>query len=81
MIAGDNLHRRHLNESQRGMVGARMANLKNGTNRHDLAKPMGQAAPAITMSRAAELSGSSVKNIQRAKPIVQSGCTRSTITT
>ena len=29
--------------------------------------------PAITLKRAAELSGANVKNIQRAKPIVQSG--------
>ncbi len=55
------------------MVGARMANLKHGANRHDLEKPMGHSTPAITIERAAELSGSSKRNIQRAKPIVQSG--------
>ena len=52
------------------MVGVRMANLKKGVNQH---VPMGASSPAVTIERAAELSGSSKRNIQRAKPIVQSG--------
>jgi hypothetical protein len=35
--------------------------------------PMGASIPAISIERAAELSGSSRKSIERAKPIVQSG--------
>jgi hypothetical protein len=34
---------------------------------------MGASIPAISIERAAELSGSSRKSIERAKPIVQSG--------
>ena len=55
------------------MVGARMANLRVGVNQHT---PMGApSTPAISIERAAELSGSSRKSIERAKPIVQSGIT------
>lgn len=57
-------------ENERAMVGARMANLKHGV-RADT--PMGASTPAISIERAAELSGSSRKSIERAKPIVQSG--------
>jgi hypothetical protein len=64
------MHRRHLTESQRALVGARMANLKKGANQHT---PMGVSSPVVTITRAAELSGSSRKSIERAKPIVQSG--------
>jgi hypothetical protein len=75
LIASLNDHRRHDSDNERAMVGARMANLVRGGDGgiHKSNKPMGGLAPAITQERAAELSGSSVKNIQRAKPIVQSG--------
>lgn len=72
LIASLNDHRRHDSDNERAMVGARMANLKHGGDRKgdEIKKPMGQL---ITIARAAELSGSSRKNIQRAKPIVQTG--------
>ena len=75
-VISHNLHRRHDSENERAMVGARMANLRQGGERGNQytggKKPTGDL-PAITIERAAELSGSSKKNIQRAKPIVQSG--------
>jgi len=74
LIASLNDHRRHDTENERALVGARMANLKNGgagRSRPAIGAPMG--APIISIERAAELSGSSKRNIQRAKPIVQSG--------
>jgi hypothetical protein len=53
-----------------------MANLRKGGERGNQytggKSPMGALAPAITITRAAELSGSSRKNIQRAKPTAQS---------
>ena len=59
-------------ENERAMVGARMANLKA---HRPVSAPMGvvNSQPAISIERAAELSGSSRKSIERAKPIVQSG--------
>ncbi len=61
----------------RALVGARMANLKKGAptgnqNASKSNKPMGHidSTPAITIERAAELSGSTRANIKRAKPIV-----------
>jgi hypothetical protein len=70
LIASLNDHRRHDSDNERAMVGARMANLKNGQR----ATPMGVGGnPVISIERAAELSGSSRKSIERAKPIVQSG--------
>jgi hypothetical protein len=74
LIASLNDHRRHDTENERALVGARMANLRQGGDRKsgEIKKPMGHLKPAVTIARAAELSGSSKKNIQRAKPIVQS---------
>jgi hypothetical protein len=77
LVASLNDHRRHDSENERALVGARMANLRKGGERGNQytggKSPMGALAPAITINRAAELSGSSRKNIERAKPIVQSG--------
>jgi hypothetical protein len=72
LIASLNDHRRHDSENERALVGARMANLRQGGDRKsgEIKKPMGHL---ISLDRAVELSGSSKKNIQRAKPIVQSG--------
>jgi len=70
LIASLNDHRRHDTANERALVGARMANLKNGQR----AASMGAGGKTVvTIERAAELSGSSRKNIERAKPIVQNG--------
>jgi ParB-like chromosome segregation protein Spo0J len=73
LIASLNDHRRHDSDNERAMVGARIANLK--AHRPKLTTPMGVVndTPAISLERAAELSGSSKRSIQRARPIVQSG--------
>jgi hypothetical protein len=75
LIASLNDHRRHDSENERALVGARTANLRQGGDRKsdEIKAPMGALKPAISIQRAAELSGSSRKNIERAKPIVQSG--------
>ena len=71
LIASLNDHRRHDSENERALVGARMANLKHGV-RADASTGV-SGAPAISIERAAELSGSSRKSIERAKPIVTTG--------
>jgi hypothetical protein len=68
-VISHNLHRRHDSENERAMVGARMANLKNGQRASSMETG---GNPVISIERAAELSGSSPSNIKRAKPIVQS---------
>lgn len=70
LVASLNDHRRHDTENERAMVGARMANLKNGQRASSMETA---GAPVVSIERAAELSGSSPANIKRAKPIVQSG--------
>lgn len=51
-----NLHRRHLNESQRGMVAARLSNLKRGDNQHSkegthICVPEADAAEQLSVSK------------------------------
>ena len=75
LIASLNDHRRHDSENERALVGARMANLMRGGDRKsdEIKSSMETLKPAITIERAAELSGSSKGNIKRAKAIVQGG--------
>lgn len=64
-----NLHRRHLNESQRAMVATKIANLKQGDNRFTL-------DPQIcgsTQHEAAKLLNISQRSIQHATKVLESG--------
>lgn len=63
-----NLHRRHLNESQRAMVAARIANLHRGqrTDRVD-------TAIAVSQQEAADQLSVSVDSVQRARRVQESG--------
>ena len=73
LIASLNDHRRHDTDNERALVGARMANLIHGGQGGKLNSSMETLKPAVSISRAAELSGSTPASIKRAKPIVQSG--------
>lgn len=59
-----NLHRRHLNESQRGMVAANIARLEKGDNQHT-------QICAPTQEAAAELLNVSKRTLQTAKKVQQ----------
>lgn len=65
-----NLHRRHLDESQRAMVAARLANLRDG-QRADRAASID--APAVTQTQAAELLNVSRPSVQRAREVIDKG--------
>jgi hypothetical protein len=80
LIASLNDHRRHDTEAERALVGARMANLRQGApeGNKNAAKSNGStepfdSKPAVSITRAAELSGSTPASIKRAKPIVTNG--------
>jgi phage N-6-adenine-methyltransferase len=63
-----NLKRRHLDESQRAVVAARLANLQRGDNQH---APIG--ACSISQVDAAGMLNVSRRNVQRAKQVIDDG--------
>ena len=67
-VLSANLHRRHLTEAQRAMVGANLSNLVVGANQHT--KELGLSAKS-----AADLLKVSTASIERAKVILKSGDT------
>jgi ParB-like chromosome segregation protein Spo0J len=50
-IVRRNLHRRQLNESQRAMVAAKLANLERGANQHSEGLPVGTASEILNVGR------------------------------
>lgn len=66
-----NLKRRHLDESQRAMVAARLATLGDG-QRADYAGASNEA-PVVTQASAAELVNVSRPSVQRARVVLQEG--------
>ena len=76
LVLSRNLHRRHLSESQRAMVAAKVANLENGSNQHtkegssiDLpSKPTPISQPA-----AAKLLNVGVASVKRARQVQSTG--------
>jgi ParB-like chromosome segregation protein Spo0J len=69
-VVSHNLHRRHLSESQRGMVGAKLANLQKGDNQHSaIALPN----PPVTQKQAAEMLNIGVDSIKRSKQVLKTG--------
>lgn len=68
-VASQNLHRRHLDTSQRSMVAARMANLKLGANQY---KKEGGSID-LPIQDAAEMLNVSEKTVKRAKQVLEHG--------
>jgi len=66
-----NLHRRHLDESQRAMVAARVANLPDGVKKPREGAPIG--APSVSQPDAAEMLNVSRRAVQRAKQVLDAG--------
>lgn len=75
-VISKNLKRRHLDESQRAYVAAKLANLSHGGSRADQAAnlPLETAAPAaITQAQAATLLNVSERSVRAAKAVQDNG--------
>lgn len=74
-VVSKNLHRRHLNESQRAMVAAKVANLKHGQRadykRENEDRPIGQSA--VSIDGAAKMVNVGTQSVIRAKRILSQG--------
>lgn len=71
-VVSHNLIRRHLDESQRGMVGGRIATLKHGANQFK--KEEGSDDPSSpTISEAAEMMNVGTATIKRARTVIAHG--------
>lgn len=64
-----NLHRRHLSESQRGLIAARLANVKNG----EVGRGHEKSGRQICLPEAAKLLNVSVGTVQHAKKVLSEG--------
>lgn len=70
-VVSKNLHRRHLNESQRGLIASKLANLRDGQNRQFL---LGESKQDIlSQSEAAELLNVGRKTVQDARIVIERG--------
>jgi hypothetical protein len=65
-VISANLRRRHLSESQRAMVAAKLATLKRGDNQHS---PIGETSQAT----AAELLNVGKRSVERARKVIDHG--------
>jgi ParB-like chromosome segregation protein Spo0J len=63
-VVSRNLHRRHLTESQRAMVAARLADLKRGANQHSQGLPIGRAADLLNVGE---------RTVARARKVLSRG--------
>jgi N6-adenosine-specific RNA methylase IME4 len=69
-VISHNLSRRHLDESQRAMIGARLATLKDG-QRRNAPRPIG--LPAMTQPEAASKLSVGERSIKRARKVLDTG--------
>ncbi|EJN14712.1 putative transcriptional regulator [Bradyrhizobium sp. YR681] len=88
-VISKNLKRRHLTESQRAMVAARIATLKLGANQHTQAAPIGaplldlvsasepepqpEPTASVSQTEAADLMSVGRRSVQRAATVVEQG--------
>jgi len=66
-VLSKNLHRRHLSESQRAMVAAKIANMRQG-ERTDLS-PIGERLPETSQAEAAEMLNVGKRSVERAAKV------------
>jgi N6-adenosine-specific RNA methylase IME4 len=61
-IVSQNLHRRHLSDSQRALIAGELSNTKKGANQH--------TAEAVSQKQAAQACNVSIDSVQRAKAVL-----------
>lgn len=68
-----NLHRRHLTESQRGLIAGKLANMKTGDNQHGRSEvsPLGETY--IPTAQAAEMLNVSKRTAERGRKLALKG--------
>jgi|694.fasta_scaffold105894_4 hypothetical protein len=69
-VLSQNLHRRHLTESQRASVAAKLVNAKQGDNRFTVDRSID---PSITVDKAAEMLSVGSASVKRAMVVQQHG--------
>lgn len=69
-VISHNLHRRHLDESQRAVIAKKLTNMKPG-------RPSGENPPkgGVSTADAAEMLNTSVRSVQRAARVLENGST------
>ena len=70
-VISHNLTRRHMDESQRSMVAARISNLKRGDNQYTVDAPIG--GTSITQAAAASKMSVGERSVQRARKVIDKG--------
>lgn len=71
-VAAKNIHRRHLNASQRGVIAAKMVNIKLGDNQH-VKEGVEISTPSISAAKAAEVMAVDRKTVFEAKTVLAEG--------
>lgn len=71
-VISENLRRRHLDESQRAIAGAKLSNIKPGDNQHTIGSANLQSL-AISQSDAADMLGVSTRSIASAAKVLKEG--------
>jgi ParB-like chromosome segregation protein Spo0J len=76
LVISLNLHRRHLSESQRAVVAARLANMPRspGLNQHVIEVSANLQRPQISQASAAEVLNVSTRSVAAAKKVLDQGC-------
>ena len=70
-VISKNLHRRHLTESQRAMIGAKLVNTTHGGNRKNQETNLSlEQTPQISMAKAAEMTKVSQGSIKNARQVL-----------
>lgn len=73
-VLSTNLHRRHLTESQRAAVAAKLANMKHGdTARFSQAANLPDERPEVSQAQAADMLNVSERSVRTAKTVLEQG--------